>query len=67
MSMLKELKKKQDNKSLEKFSNKTSDYGKHYKHSPEKYADEISERMIITLKKNLSQQGIAAMGSDVTQ
>ncbi len=62
MSMLKELIKKRDNKSLAKFANKTSDYGKHYKHSPEKYADEISERMIIALKKNLSQHGIAISG-----
>ena len=53
--MLKELIKKQDNKILAKFANKTSDYGKHHKHSPEKYADEISERIIIALKKNLSQ------------
>lgn len=66
MSMLKELIKKQDNKSLEKFTNKTTDYGKHYKHSPEKNADKISERMIIALKKNLSQQGIATMGEDVS-
>lgn len=62
--MLKELIKKQDNKLLAKFANKTLDYGKHQKHSPEKYADEISERIIIALKKNLSQQGIAKSGGD---
>lgn len=56
--MLKELVKKQENKSLAKFVGKTTDYGKYYKLSPEKYADEISERIITALKKNLSQQGI---------
>ncbi len=55
--MLKELIKKQENKSLAKFSNKTTDYGRHNKISPEKYADDISERMIKALKKNLSQHG----------
>ena len=55
--MLKELIKKQENKSLAKFANNTTDYGRHNKVSPEKYADDISERMIKALKKNLSQHG----------
>ena len=56
--MLKELIKKQENKSLAKFAKKTTDYGRHNKVSPEKYADDISDRMIIALKKNLSQHGV---------
>lgn len=62
--MLKELIKKRVNKSLAKFTNRTTDYGKHYIVSPENYADEISERMIKALKNNLSQHGIAKDETD---
>lgn len=64
MSKLKELIKKKENISLAKFTSKTANYGRHYKLSPEKYSDEISERMLIALKKSLTQQGMAPMGGD---
>ena len=63
--MLKELIQKQQEKKLELFTRKTTDFGRHSKEITEKSADIISERMNNALKKNLSQQGFGKMGAEV--
>lgn len=68
MTMLKELIKKQKNKSLKIFYTKT--YGNEHKNirvSSEKCADIISERMTDALKQNLSQQGLGVMAGEVVK
>lgn len=54
--MIQELLQKQENKSLKIFSKKTSDFGSNHKFDPEICAEKISDKLIIIVKKNLSQQ-----------
>ncbi len=64
MTMLKELIKKQKNKSLTIFYTKTYEYEHNFRVSSEKCADIISERMTKALKQNLSQKGFGESGGD---
>lgn len=56
--MIKQLIKKQENKNLKIFTNKTSSFSGKTKFNPEKSAEDISEKLIEIVKKNLSQQRI---------
>jgi len=58
---MKELIKKQKNKSLTIFFTKTYENEHNIRVSSEKCADIISERMTDALKQNLSQQGFGIM------
>lgn len=60
--MLKELIKKQKNKSLKIFYTKTYENEYNIRVPSEKRADIISERMTEALKQNLSQQGFGKSG-----
>jgi hypothetical protein len=56
--MIKQLIKKQENKNLKIFTNKTSNFSGKTKFNPEKSAEDISDKLIEIVKKNLSQHRI---------
>lgn len=60
--MIKELAKKQENKTLKIFSQKSSEFGKHTTFNPDLRADNISEKLILVAKNNLTQHGFGVYG-----
>lgn len=65
MIMIKEIIKKQEQKTLKVFTKGKLDYGKTDKFDPDFCAEVISEKLIEVARKNLCQHGFAAMGGDV--